>query len=365
VPALSLLVCSADCAGRAFGAVGHAGHPWLGGSRAWPDTYVDTYEGSQLFADPHFSNYTIVFAPYCDGGSWTGNHAAPVASPQNSSGHGQPIYYRGKLLLEALFDSVMSAGLADASHLLWSGCSAGGLTTYLHADWVAARVSAGTRVLGLADAMFSLDHQPYIDHHTSPPGTAAPPPGPAPPPTLTFSQQMAWGYRNWNASGGINAGCLAHYGRADGWRCLLGANVARFVLTPLFVLNSKFDTWQAGAIIGAPPPGIITKVPQPVQAFWLRYSQQMVGNFSALPTRHGGLLTNCPAHCQTGRATHGHDPSHRTADPWNLTTVNGTAIGAAFGAWYHARASGSTDGMYRWVAADTVSPTPPDTCGYY
>ena len=25
-----------DCAGRAFGAPGHPGHPWLGGSQAWP-----------------------------------------------------------------------------------------------------------------------------------------------------------------------------------------------------------------------------------------------------------------------------------------------------------------------------------------
>ena len=75
-----------------------------------------------------------------------------------------------------------------------------------------------------------------------------------------------------------------------------------------------------------------------------------------------------PEHCQTGRATHGHDPAHRTANPWNLTTINGTSIGDAFAQWYAARSGGgasSSAARFRWVAAATTSPTPPDTCGYW
>jgi hypothetical protein len=289
-----------DCAARAFGAPGKPGHPWLGSSTAWPKSYVDQYEGSQLFADPAFSNYTIVFAPYCDGGSWTGNADTPVPTAANSTSRGKPIYYRGARLLDALLDSVLAAGLKNATNLLWAGCSAGGLTTYLHADYVAERVGSGVRVLALADAMFSLEYEPF-----SPPV----------PPAITFPQEMAWGYTHWNASGRMNHACLVHYGAAAGWRCLLGANVAPHVKTPLFVLNSKFDTWQGGAIIAA-ATGYIGKENRTVQAFWLQYAADMVGNFSALPPQHGGFLGNCPAHCQTGRATHGHDPAHRNADPW-------------------------------------------------
>ena len=73
-----------------------------------------TTQGSQLFADPRFSNFTIVFAPYCDGGSWTGD-AAPVATAPNSSGQGKPIFYRGRRLLRGLLQSVMAAGLRDAT----------------------------------------------------------------------------------------------------------------------------------------------------------------------------------------------------------------------------------------------------------
>ncbi len=353
-----------DCAARAFGAPGKPGHPWLGSSLAWPRTYVDHYEGSQLFADPAFSNYTIVFAPYCDGGSWTGNAARAVPTPANSTGQGKPVYYRGARLLDALLDSLFEAGLTHAQNVLWGGCSAGALTTYLHADYVAQRVGAGTRVVALADAMFSLEYEPFET---------------LPSPAKTFPEQMAWGYENWNSTNAVDADCSAHYGEKNAWRCLFGATVAQYVQTPLFVLNSKFDTWQASAIVGAPSPDVITQENRTVQQFWLQYAAAMVSNFSALPPQHGGFLTNCPAHCQSGRATHGHDPAHRTADPWNLTTINSISLGTAFKLWYEARTrtarahdasrrGGSTDGdggEYRWIAAATTTPTAPDTCGYY
>jgi len=75
-----------------------------------------------------------------------------VATATNSTGKGLPIYYRGRLLLDALIDSLLAAGLSQvrvtnpnpspdlesdpdpdpkAQELLWAGCSAGDLTTYL------------------------------------------------------------------------------------------------------------------------------------------------------------------------------------------------------------------------------------------
>ena len=170
-----------------------------------PDTYVDTYEGSQLFITPPFSTYSVAFVPYvhfiilffqfsklrleissvqfsavrtsvlpwtlpphlllsclldgvcgvyysqdqslctcharmharlpvlthltlprfryCDGGSWTGDAAAPVETPLGK------VYYRGRRLLDAMLDSVLAAGLSTATELLYAGCSAGALTT--------------------------------------------------------------------------------------------------------------------------------------------------------------------------------------------------------------------------------------------
>lgn len=76
----------------------------------------------------------------------------------------------------------------------------------------------------------------------------------------------------------VDPAALTPSGRAqaDGWRCLFGANVARFVKTPLFVLNSKFDTWQGDAIVGVTATGSIIDQPPAVQKFWLAYAAAMV-----------------------------------------------------------------------------------------
>ena len=77
--------CTSDtsCAARA--------NTGLGSSRvvspySWGPTYTDTYEGSQLFRTPPFATATLVYALYCDGGSWAGNAKDPVIAKPNSTG---------------------------------------------------------------------------------------------------------------------------------------------------------------------------------------------------------------------------------------------------------------------------------------
>lgn len=65
----------------------------------------------------------------CDGGSQTGDLADPV------SVSGSTIYYRGHRILGAVQDAVLNTvGVASATDVIVSGCSAGGLSTFLHAD---------------------------------------------------------------------------------------------------------------------------------------------------------------------------------------------------------------------------------------
>ena len=53
-------------------------------------------------AAPPFNTATLVYALYCDGGSWSGNAAAPISAKPNSTAPTQTIYYRGRPLLDAL-----------------------------------------------------------------------------------------------------------------------------------------------------------------------------------------------------------------------------------------------------------------------
>jgi len=71
------------------------------------------------------------------------------------------IYYRGRPLLDALLEDLLAKGLKSATDLLWSGCSAGGLTTYVHADYVAARVPATVKTLALANAMIAVESNSF------------------------------------------------------------------------------------------------------------------------------------------------------------------------------------------------------------
>jgi hypothetical protein len=127
---------------------------------SWGPTFSDPYEGSQLFQTPPFDTATLVYALYCDGGSWAGNAKDPVMAKPNSTAPPQKIWYRGRPLLDALYDHLLAAGLAQASEFLFAGCSAGGLTVYMHADYIASRMkkeAPSTTMVALADAMFSID----------------------------------------------------------------------------------------------------------------------------------------------------------------------------------------------------------------
>lgn len=60
---------------------------------------------------------------------------------------GHKLYFRGFQNLKAYHDSlVKTKGLGKATDVVISGCSAGGLATYLHLDWWATKFSADVRV---------------------------------------------------------------------------------------------------------------------------------------------------------------------------------------------------------------------------
>lgn len=296
----------------------------LGSSKKWPATYTDTYEGSAVFDAPGFEDFHVVYAMYCDGGSWSGNTTQQV--------NGQTVFYKGRPLLDALIDTVLKMGLSSAEELLFSGCSAGGLTTYIHADYMRSRVPVSVKMVALADAMFSLD---YNDIHGNP----------------TFPSRMQWGYTAWNTSLSNNDDCISHYGVDKGWSCMFGANVAPFVKTPLFILNSHYDTWQEKAILG-----LNCSMPSCTGAqldYFVKYGDIMRTTLDAVPKRHAAFLTNCPAHCQSG-----------TGGDYTARSVQGTVLAEAVASWYKSAidADPTTFVASRWVEPCDKVPCGTDKC---
>jgi hypothetical protein len=274
----------------------------LGSSTTYPNTIADSawpYEGAALFNSTYFVNATIAYAKYCDGGSWASFNNTPTFYNNTR------LYYLGRPMLDALFADLMPRGLATAQAVLYTGCSAGGLTTYTHIDYLASLLSPSTVLLGLADAMFAFHVPAY--------------PGPG---YITYLEGMFnHTFFDMNATASVNQACLAHYGELHGNECFYGGQVAPFVQTPMFVLNSKYDTWQEKSIMGircntkVSSTGQITLCPPNMQneeMFWKAYGDTMMGHAFALPPRHGVHFTNCPRHCQSGDNVSWGDPSTGT-----------------------------------------------------
>lgn len=75
---------------------------------------------------------------------------------------------------------------------------------------------------------------------------------------------------------------------------MFGTAVAKYVQTPLFVLNSKYDTWQGAQIISAGKcASNISTCSANTTKFWVDYGRSMLEFADALPARHGVYIHNC------------------------------------------------------------------------
>lgn len=134
-----------DCHQRAHGR--------LGSSRGWPSAMKESDLTGMLSMDPisnpAFHNWTMVYLPYCDGTSWTGD--AQVGD----------LHFRGKVILEAIIIELVSfARFRQAAQVVVSGGSAGASAVYYHADKMAKQFRLGGlsgEVLALPDAGFFLN----------------------------------------------------------------------------------------------------------------------------------------------------------------------------------------------------------------
>merc|ERR1719478_2036907 len=83
--------------------------------------------------------------PYCDGGSFAGYRADPWPVPEDSSSGvpaGATVTFRGIKNFDGIIDFAMKHGMTNATEFVLTGGSAGGLSTFLHADRVANRLKA-------------------------------------------------------------------------------------------------------------------------------------------------------------------------------------------------------------------------------
>jgi len=239
----------ADCLARSS--------TFLGSSKTWAQNIsIEGMLSSDCEANPDFCNFNRVVLNYCDGMSFAGDRTDPVMVAAPNETEAKPLYFRGRRILDAVLDTLLEKGLAEAEEVLLTGCSAGGLAAILHADHVKKRLDIVPRLKKFGVAPISG----FFLLHSNLDGEAV------------FPEEMKYAFDLANASYGVNADCVAAFPE-ETWKCGFAQHSFAFTHSRVFLLNSALDSWQISCIYtagferGFPREGV----------------QDMNGNCSAAP----------------------------------------------------------------------------------
>jgi len=251
----------------------------------------------------------MVYLKYCDGGSFSGNNETV------SSYKGRELFYRGKRNREAAYASLLTKGLTSATDVVVSGCSAGGLATFLHTDqWcdaLAVDAPGVKKCAGMPDSGFFLDYEDPRYGRRPSSGLDNTPGG-------TYHSGLKWLFATMNATDGVNADCIAAKSTGGtptddpAYLCMFAEHTAVFTHTPLFPLQSMYDSWQTGHVLYYP------NTAADVNVLGANISTRLHANLIGPHPLSGAFLDACWHHCGM----------------WNEIRIDGELVSVAFQKWY-------------------------------
>jgi len=258
-----------------------------------------------------------------------------------------PIYIRSGRIITATVDFLMKQhGMSDATDVIITGGSSGGMATYLNCDRIADQIKATNskiRVTCLADAGMFLDH-PGIDGNP------------------TLSPQFIESFYAWNSSSMTNQGCIAHYTPlGTPWKCIFSQYVLPFIKTPLFIAQNLYDSYQLGHILttggcttyGKDLSACPNTTVDAIQAYGATMRGVINAGLATPGVNRGSFAPSCIAHCQTVANEH---PAALWDWPARWSIAQGGESGStdsgaevtpqqAFNAWYTKGAGASASNV--------------------
>ncbi|KAL9690866.1 hypothetical protein QQ045_011278 [Rhodiola kirilowii] len=264
-------------------------------------------------SNPDFYSWNRVKIRYCDGSSFTGDVAA--VNPSTN------LHFRGARIFNAVVDDLLAKGMKNATNVIISGSSAGGLTTILHCDRFRSMLLPRTKVKCLADAGYFI--------HTK---------------DISGVQRIETFYSQVVATHGsaknLPVSCTSRL-RPD--LCFFPQYVVPSIKTPLFILNAAYDSWQIKNILApgvADPHGVwhnckldITQCSTSQLKIMQDYRLRFLSALSVLgnSTSRGLFIDSCYVHGQT-----------EMQETWlsdNSPMLGRKRIAKAVGDWYYDRSS--------------------------
>jgi hypothetical protein len=198
------------------------------------------------------------------------------------------MWFRGRGIFNGMISYLQQTlGMDKGTEIILSGGSAGGLAVFYNLDHLATLLPPGVRLTGFPDAGFFLDgaHAGDGAHNYR---------------NLFIGADPVW---NVTGSGGTNLACLADQKAGEKWKCLLAPYIAPYVKTPIFVMNSAYDAYQLGAILGTACVPAPNKAPCTADqnATLLAYHDQMISDIKAVTDgkpANGVYIDGCYVHEQ-------------------------------------------------------------------
>jgi len=238
-------------------------------------------------------NWNSIEIRYCDGASVAGDKPMPTVHDNTT------LHFRGRAILDAEIHSILyERGMVNATDVIVSGCSAGGLATYLHCDHWAAAIGAATaaNAAGAAKVACMPDSGFFLDEDRSP--------------LYGSKMRNVYAFQQPSAAG-LNAQCVAaHTASGDPEKCIFAQWTSQHIATPTFPLQSAYDSWQTNNVAGGADNTTENAFGKNLTALVQRL---LLGQ-----PQHGIFLDSCHHHCGA----------------WNGPIIDGKGSGAALNAWY-------------------------------
>jgi O-palmitoleoyl-L-serine hydrolase len=223
----------------------------------------------------------MVYFKYCDGGSFSGSNS--TAEPVGNS----TLHWRGKHILNGgITDMLQNRGLAQATEVVVSGCSAGGLAAFLHCDHFEQRIHAEgqktAKVVCMPDSGLFRDYQ-----GCTVPGLCSGP---------HYHDRLVWVFDYMNASSGVNDACVAAEQPIS--NCMFAEHTMKYIKTPTFPLQGEYDAWQVIADLGIAGKGMPRDPAQValINEYGVNFTAVVKANLLNQP-QHSIFLDSCFHHC--------------------------------------------------------------------
>ncbi|GKC44519.1 pectin acetylesterase 9 isoform X1, partial [Tanacetum coccineum] len=260
-----------------------------------------------------FYNWNRVKLRYCDGGSFAGDATHDDGELL--------LYFRGQRIWQSIIEDLLPKGLSHANKALLSGCSAGGLASYLHCNNFTNYLPNTTAVKCLGDAGFFLDSPDITMNHTQ----------------RTFFQHLV---TLQGIEKNLDESCTSSI--SDPKQCIFPQYLLKYITSPFFILNSAYDVYQFHHIL-VPPSADLRghwnrcksdpKACRPDQLDILQgFRVEMLTalrSFLFNSTTGGVYINSCFAHCQS-----------ESQDTWfapDSPQIHNETIADSVGDWYFGR----------------------------